>query len=147
MEDNYCPFDECFLYALPPIGRIAFYDDTTVVYWCDGTKTVVRRGEGEPDSKYTAFTAAVAKKLFGSTSAVKKVIDEYDTEKIKERREAERLEERRKQDLAAKRNHEKRIRKLAKQIRDLKEATDLVMGPFDPSLFANCDDEGNEADD
>jgi len=46
----------------------------TTVMWSDGTKTIVKRGEDEPDDEYTAFTAALAKKLYGSTSAVKRIV-------------------------------------------------------------------------
>lgn len=47
----------------------------TTVMWSDGTKTIVKRGEDEPDDEYTAFTAALAKKLYGSTSAVKRIAE------------------------------------------------------------------------
>lgn len=46
----------------------------TTVMWSDGTKTIVKRGEDEPDDEYNAFTAALAKKLYGSTSAVKRIV-------------------------------------------------------------------------
>lgn len=45
----------------------------TTVMWSDGTLTIVKRGEDEPDDEYNAFTAALAKKLYGSTSAVKRI--------------------------------------------------------------------------
>ena len=47
----------------------------TTVMWSDGTKTIVKRDEDEPDDEYTAFTAALAKKLYGSTSAVKRIAE------------------------------------------------------------------------
>ena len=47
----------------------------TTVIWSDGTKTIVKRGEDEPDDEYTAFTAALAKRLYGSTSAVKRIAE------------------------------------------------------------------------
>lgn len=47
----------------------------TTVMWSDSTKTIVKRGEDEPDDEYTAFTAALAKKLYGSTSAVKRIAE------------------------------------------------------------------------
>ena len=46
----------------------------TIVFWEDGTKTVVKRAEDEPDNEYTAFTAALAKRVFGSNNAIKKII-------------------------------------------------------------------------
>ena len=46
----------------------------TIVFWRDGTKTVVKRAEGEPDDDYAAFTAAVAKKVYGSGSKIKSLL-------------------------------------------------------------------------
>lgn len=46
-----------------------------VVLWRDGTKTVVERAEGEPDSAYAAFTAALAIKIYGSNSRVRKIVE------------------------------------------------------------------------
>lgn len=45
-----------------------------VVFWKDGTKTVVKRKKGEPDNIYHAFTAALAKKIFGSNSKVNNIV-------------------------------------------------------------------------
>jgi len=46
----------------------------TIVFWEDGTKTIVKRAADEPDNEYTAFTAALAKRVFGSNNAIKKII-------------------------------------------------------------------------
>ena len=46
----------------------------TVVFWKDGSKTVVRRAEDEPDNEYNAFCAALAKRMYGSNNAIKKII-------------------------------------------------------------------------
>ena len=46
----------------------------TIVFWEDGTKTVVKRAEDEAHSDYAAVTAALAIKVFGSNSAVKRVV-------------------------------------------------------------------------
>lgn len=47
---------------------------TVVVVWVDGTKTIVKRSKNDPDDIYMAFTAALAKRIFGTNSHVKKVI-------------------------------------------------------------------------
>ena len=44
--------------------------DVTTVIWKDGTKTIVKLMPGADDSDYGAFTAALAKKIYGSNSAV-----------------------------------------------------------------------------
>lgn len=46
----------------------------TVVMWEDGTKTIVKRAEGEPDNDYAAFTAALAIKVFGDNSKVNRIV-------------------------------------------------------------------------
>ena len=46
----------------------------TVVFWQDGSATSVRCGTGETYDDYVAFCAALAKKLFLSNSAIKRVL-------------------------------------------------------------------------
>ena len=63
------------------VDRIIFSPPATIVFWKDGTKTVVKCAKGEPFSEYNGFAAALLKKVFGSNSAVKKLIQrkkEYD---------------------------------------------------------------------
>ena len=59
---------------LPPL-RIIHHGPATVVFWKDGTKTVVKLMEGDVYDEYNAFCAAFVKKVYGSTNAVKKVIE------------------------------------------------------------------------
>ena len=54
--------------------RILKNGPAMVVFWKDGTKTVVKRKKGEPDNIYHAFTAALAKKIFGSNSKVNSIV-------------------------------------------------------------------------
>ncbi len=46
----------------------------TIVLWPDGTKTVVKLAEGDVPSDYSAFTAALAKKVYGSNSRIKAIL-------------------------------------------------------------------------
>ena len=46
----------------------------TDVLWEDGTVTVVKLRDGEDFDEYAAFCAALAKKVFGSTSAVNSIV-------------------------------------------------------------------------
>jgi hypothetical protein len=55
--------------------RILKSGTATIVFWSDGTKTIVKRASDEPENEYTAFTAALAKKVFGSNNAIKKIIE------------------------------------------------------------------------
>ena len=54
--------------------RIYKGDGKTVVMWEDGTKTIVKRAEGEPDNDYAAFTAALAIKVYGDNSKVNRIV-------------------------------------------------------------------------
>ena len=56
--------------------RIIRSDSATIVFWGDGKKTVVKRQEGEPDDPYLALLAALGKKIYGSNSAIKRLIAE-----------------------------------------------------------------------
>lgn len=58
------------------VKRIIYNDPATIVFWNDGTKTVVKRGENEKFNKYTAFCAALAKKMYGNNSRVNKIVNE-----------------------------------------------------------------------
>lgn len=48
--------------------------DETIVIWMDGTRTTVRPMMGVPHSPYSAFTAALAKKVYGSNTKVNKIV-------------------------------------------------------------------------
>ena len=68
--------------------RILKNGDVTIVFWEDGTKTIVKPEPGTTLDDYTAFTAALAKRLFGSNSKLKKVIrthTEYQAHKGKKK--------------------------------------------------------------
>lgn len=54
--------------------RILRHGPATIVFWKDGTKTVVKPAPDEEDSPYNAFASALAIKIFGSNSKVKKVV-------------------------------------------------------------------------
>ena len=56
----------------------------TIVFWNDGSKTIVRKAPDEPDNAYSAFTAAMAIKIFGSNQAVKRIVGKTETQVKKE---------------------------------------------------------------
>lgn len=56
--------------------RIVRNGRATIVFWYDGKKTVVKRKHGEPDDPYLAFLAALGKKVYGSNSAIKRLIED-----------------------------------------------------------------------
>ncbi len=77
------------------VKRIIYNDPATIVFWNDGTKTVVKRGEKETFNKYTAFCAALAKKMYGNNSQVNKIVNSGldETEKRAQKSTAKKVEE------------------------------------------------------
>lgn len=56
--------------------KIIYNGPATIVFWDDGTKTVVKRSQKDKDNKYNAFCAALAKKIYGSNSKVNSIVAE-----------------------------------------------------------------------
>lgn len=63
------------------IVKVIFSDPATIVFWADGTKTVVKCQEGDEYSKETGLAMAIAKKVFGNkgnfNEVFKKFIPDY----------------------------------------------------------------------
>ncbi len=59
---------------LPKVKRILKNGDYMTVLWEDGDKTIVKRAEDEAESDYAAFTAALGIKVYGSNSALKRLV-------------------------------------------------------------------------
>ena len=57
------------------VKQVIFSGPKTIVFWIDGTKTIVSCGEGDSNDPYAGFCAAVTKRVFGSTSQAKKVLE------------------------------------------------------------------------
>lgn len=63
--------------------RILRSGNRTIVFWADGTKTVVKRSEDEQDSPYSAFLAAMGIRVYGSNSALKRIVARTETQNVK----------------------------------------------------------------
>lgn len=59
------------------VDRIIFNDPATIVFWQDGTKTVVKCQKGQTFNPYFGFCAAIAKKLYGSNSMLNRIVETY----------------------------------------------------------------------
>ena len=59
------------------IHQVIFSGSKTIVVWKDGTKTMVSCFEGDQYDRYAGFCAAIAKRIYGSTSNIKKTINRY----------------------------------------------------------------------
>lgn len=61
-------------FAIYPM-RIYYYDNNyTTVLWDDGTRTTVKLSDDDIYDEYSAFCAALAKRIYGSNSRIKKII-------------------------------------------------------------------------
>ena len=67
------------LWGIPDINRVLFNPPATIVFWGDGTKTVVKVREGDKFEKYAGFAMACMKKMFGSTGAAMEIMKEFDS--------------------------------------------------------------------
>lgn len=61
------------------VKEIIYHDAATIVYWTDGTKTVVKCNKNDEYSEYSGFVAAVAKKMYGGANAINRLIDSKKT--------------------------------------------------------------------
>ena len=60
----------------PVIKEVLSNGPTTIVFWNDGTKTIVKREIDDEEDLYDAVANALAKKAFGSTSKFHKIVNE-----------------------------------------------------------------------
>lgn len=78
------------MWGIPDIDHIVFSGPATIVFWADGTKTVVKCMAGEKYERYAGFMAACMKKMFGSTSRAKSVMNYFAIDQLpKEKKEKE----------------------------------------------------------
>lgn len=56
--------------------KIIYNPPATIVLWADGTKTVVKCSAEDEYNEYYGFLCALSKKMFGTNSHLKKLIDE-----------------------------------------------------------------------
>lgn len=73
---NSITIDDMFVFVkpTPKIARLIFADPATIIYWKDGTKTVVKTMGKDVFSEEAGFMACVAKKVFGGHNQYKSII-------------------------------------------------------------------------
>lgn len=74
---------DAMFWGIPDFRHIIFNDPATIVFWDDGTKTVVKCMEGEKFERYAGFAMACMKKMFGSTSRAKAIMNDFDLASLK----------------------------------------------------------------
>lgn len=68
------------------VKKILKNGDYMTVLWEDGTKTIVKRAPDEPESDYAAFTAALGIRVFGSNSALKRIVESAEVQGKKKKK-------------------------------------------------------------
>lgn len=59
------------------IKKVLCNGPATIVFWADGTKTVVKLAEGDKNDRRVALLYAFAKRKFGNNSRIHKEIDKH----------------------------------------------------------------------
>lgn len=62
----YCSCKDSYVVRLAIIDKVIFHDPATIVYWKDGTKTVVKCGPNDTYSKETGLALCFMKKVLGN---------------------------------------------------------------------------------
>lgn len=68
---------------IPEIKELVFNDPATIIFWEDGTKTIVKTQNGEPFDKEKGFCMAVVKKMFGNKGNYYNIVDKWINKKAK----------------------------------------------------------------
>lgn len=116
--------------SIPKIKNVHFNPKTghTAIVWADGSEsTVVRCGSDEKFEPYAGFCAAIVKKLFGSTTAAKRAMDEADVDKVAARKLEAHKAEVEKRLAQEKLNHDRKVRSMAKRMKLNTEAAELYL--------------------
>lgn len=99
--------------------RIWRSGDVTRVLWKDGVTTTVKLAKDDSglDSAYVAFCIALGKRLYGTNSALHRVVDTHLNGYLEDREREQRKKEADKHRLENERAHRKRVQRLAKRMR------------------------------
>ena len=74
------------------IEKVYYNNPATIVFWNDGTKTVVRCGEGDIFDKEKGLAMAIAKKAFGNSGSYYEIFKDFCKEEKEEEIETPKIE-------------------------------------------------------
>lgn len=124
--------DECSMcfhaMMIPVVKSVIFNGPATTILWADNTKTTVKVSEGQQYDRYAGFCACVVKKLFGSSTAAKHVMDDLDIDLIRQARAAEQEKAR------EQRRREEEDRRVKKALRHVPSERELRERAYDRAL-------------
>ena len=64
-------------FHVDPVKKVVFNDPATVVYWIDGSKTVVKRSEDDRWDPEKGLLLCFMKRMFGNTGRFNDVLKEW----------------------------------------------------------------------
>ena len=65
------------------VKKVILNEPATIVFWGDGSKTVVKCAKGDKFNRYNGFCAALAKRIYG-TSRARKIVEEGENQLVKD---------------------------------------------------------------
>lgn len=103
--------------TVPMPTRMLKNGRATVVFFADDTKVVVKLPDGVEDNEYNAFCAAIAKKMFGTNTRIKRKM-EFIREVAPTKDERREVQRKAREDAEAKRKDEidKKVRRMAHEM-------------------------------
>lgn len=69
-------FNHC-IWIVPKVERVIFNHPATIIFWKDGSKTVVKCQQGDTYDKEKGFVMAYLKKLLGNKNEFNKEINKW----------------------------------------------------------------------
>ena len=76
--ENWIKFDKDYIIdRKEDIKKVIFNDPATIVYWKDGTKTVVKCQDGDVYDKEKGLAMCITKKFFGNKGNFNKVFNKF----------------------------------------------------------------------
>ena len=69
-----------YMVHAPEVKKVVFHDPATVVYWSDGTKTVVKCGPHDTFDPEKGLAMAIAKKFYGNGNEFHKTFKRWLTD-------------------------------------------------------------------
>ena len=110
------------------VEKIIFGRPVTVVFWADGTKTVVKCEKNTEWNAYSAFCAALAKKVYGNNTKIMKIVAEKNVSYLQLQKAEEKERKIREKEASEAKAHAKRVKNMAKRMKEQEEAAALAFG-------------------
>jgi hypothetical protein len=140
---------------VPDVDRVHFNKNKTIVFFKDGTRTVVTLSDSDPYDRKTAIVYAIVKRMFGKVeddnsvsgngfgTKLQKIVDAgFDQVKAKEelaeKKKAARAEHEARQEAAKKAAFERKVKARAQELAIERAAEKLLSTKSDSDIIGSC---------